>query len=313
MLPPLFFWLGLMAAAREPLDYYIDWFPSPQFAGVYVALDKGFYADAGLDVTIRPFAFGQKPAALMEAEPAVASIGTVEGYIFLQRRAAGQDLHAFTAVLRESPAGFMTLANSGINGPRDFPGRKIGIHKYADPLYKWFIARAGVTEASAPFQFVGDDVSLLISGKLDVQQGYAIEELVKVRREVGRKAVRFISFKDLGFDAYSQVVYATGTQLKAHEKAQRAFIAATRRGWIYALAHPPEAVDAVCARLTPPLDRTLLADMISSLGTFVYPPNETPLSRMSEAKWSRMEQACVEMGLVPKPEPPSDFLVESKP
>ncbi len=313
-LPPLFLLLGLTASAREPLTYYIDWFPSAQFAGIYVACDRGYYADAGLDVTIRPFAFGQPPAAVqMDAAPQVAAVGTQEGYIFLQRRAAGLDLRAYTAVLRQSPAGFMTRTADRIEGPKDFIGRKVGIHKFADPLYRWFLKKGGVTEAQAPFVFVGDDVSLLASGKLDVMQGYAVDELVQARRLIGRAKVHFISFRELGFDAYSQVIFATAAQVKAHDKAIRAFISATRRGWIYALAHPPEAVDAVNSRIPEAEDRSIQADKLAALGRFVNPQDESPLSRLSLAKWKTMESQCVEMGLLAKAEDPEAFLVECKP
>jgi len=207
----------------------------------------------------------------------------------------------------------MSRTESGVTGPKDFVGKKVGVHKFADPLYRWFLRRAGVAEKDAPFTFTGDDVTQLTTGKLDVMQGYAVEELVRARALSGRKNIKFLSFKDLGFDAYSEVVWATGPQVKAHEKAIRAFIAATRRGWIYALAHPPEAVDSVNARLATPLDRSLEAEKIVSLARFVNPDDETPLSRMSEAKWRGMEQACVEMGLLPQAEPTQRFLVEGKP
>ncbi|MBC7366687.1 MAG: ABC transporter substrate-binding protein [Undibacterium sp.] len=96
-----------------PVTYYADWFPGAQFAGVYVAIERGYYRDAGLDVTLVPFAYGQKTTALLDAQPETCGVATSEGYIFLQKRAAGADLKALGAVLQRAPAGFMSLRTTG--------------------------------------------------------------------------------------------------------------------------------------------------------------------------------------------------------
>ncbi len=295
------------APSLAPLTFYPDWFPSAQFAGIYVAADRGFYRDAGLDFALQPFALGRKITEQMDADPNRAAVGTMEGYIFLQARARGADLVAFTAVLRESPAGFMSLRDRGIASARDFVGKRIGVHKYADPLYRWFLQRAGVPESAATMVFVGDDLDLLVDGKVDAMQGYAVDEGVRLQRRVGA-AARFLSFRALGFDAYSQVVYATASETRRHERLIQAFIEATRRGWRYALAHPDAAVDRVMTRLKPGADRSLQRAMLEALRSYVAPRGEVPLGPMDVDKWMRMQLACVEMGLLPRAERPVDFL-----
>jgi NitT/TauT family transport system substrate-binding protein len=302
--------LLLMPAASRasvPLTYYQDWFPGAQFAGIYTAIDRGFYSDAGIDLTVHPFGFGQNVPALMDADPSRASIGTIEGYILLQKRAKGADLRALSAVLRESPAGYMSLPGRPIASARDLVGLRVGVHKYGDPLYRLFLKRAGVDAAAATMVFVDDDVGRLVRGEVDVMQGYAIEELVKLRRVAGPGAC-FISFRDLGFDAYSQVIFATATQLRAHPGELRAFVDATRRGWAFALAHPDPAVDSVMSRCKPGTDRALMREMFLASAPIVSPAGEQPLGPMSLPKWGGMSAACAEMGLVPRPEDPSAFV-----
>ena len=286
--------------------------PAVQFAGVYAALDQGYYRDAGLELAIEPFAFGQKPVAAMDRDPKRAAVGTMEGYIFLQRRAAGLDIRAYSAVLRQSPAGFMSLASAPARSARDFVGKRVGIHTFADPIYRWFLKQESVPEAAAPFVFVKDDVSMLATRKLDVMQGYAVDELVRLRRLVGDQA-RFVSFAELGFDAYSQVVYATAGQSRDHDGAIRAFIGATRRGWGHALAHPDSAVDSVMRRMPAGSDRSLQAEMLQALRPFLLADSPSPLGGLSPDKWARMERICVDMGLLKAVEPPSAFLAGNEP
>ena len=78
-----------------------------------------------------PFAYGQKAPALIDAAPATCGIGTMEGYIFLQKRAAGTDLKALGAVLQRAPAGFMSLRAAGIASARDFAGHIVGEFPHA--------------------------------------------------------------------------------------------------------------------------------------------------------------------------------------
>jgi ABC-type nitrate/sulfonate/bicarbonate transport system substrate-binding protein len=114
----------------------------------------------------------------------------------------------------------------------------------------------------------------------------------------------------LGFDAYSQVIYATASQTRMHARLIGAFVEATRRGWRYALAHPDAAVDAVMARLKPGSDRALQRAMFAALPEFIAPGGAIPLGPMEADKWMRMQLACVEMGLIPRAERPVDFLFE---
>lgn len=299
--------LPSLAGASQGLTYFQDWFPGAQYAGLYVAIDRGFYREAGLDLAVHPFAFGQDAPAMMDADPRLPAVGTMEGYILLQKRAKGGDLRVLNAVLRESPAGYMSMPGRSVASAREFAGKRIGVHRYGDPLYRLFLKRAGVAASAATMVFVDDDIGRLERGEVDLMQGYAIEEGVKLRRSVGPGA-GFISFRELGFDAYSQVIFATARQMRDHGPELRAFVDATRRGWAYAASHPDEAVTSVLARMPPGTEVRLEREMLVATLPFVSPSGARPLGPMDAAKWRAMSQACVEMGLIASPEDPALFL-----
>jgi NitT/TauT family transport system substrate-binding protein len=314
LLPTLIFPLlvllsaSLRAAASEPLTFYPDWFPGTQFAGVYVALDRGIYRDAGLDVSLVPFAYGQKAAQLIAAHPDVTGVATVEGYIFLQKRAAGDDLLALGAMLQQGPAGYMSLRQSGIKTLADFSGKTIGVHKFADPLYHWFLQRAGLPESSAKMVFVGNDLDQLTRGDVDVMQGFATEEFVQLKKIVGTDA-RFLSFADLGFDSYSQIVVTNSAQVKTHADALRRFLAATRQGWQRAFDHPDEAVAAVHARVGPDCDDAFQRDALTALRDYICPHGIAPMPPLDPAKLKKLEETCIAIGFLKSAEPVEKFLV----
>jgi two-component system, sensor histidine kinase and response regulator len=295
------------SADGEPVAFYPDWFPGTEFAGIYAAVDHGYYQEAGLEVTLQPFAFGQKSQVSIDAAPEVCSLGSVEGYIFLQKRAAGADLRALGVVLQESPAGIMSLQRTNLAGARDFAGKTIGMHKFADPVYHWLLRKAGLPESGSQLVTIGNDLDLLTGGKIDALQGFASEEFVQLRQRVGDEA-RFLSFRALGFDSYSEILFTTPAQLARHRDTLRRFLRATQRGWIHALAHPDDAVESVARRAGPGSDHTFLRASLEALRPFVAPEGKTPLAPMDTAKWTRLQATCVEIGFIPTTEPVEKFL-----
>lgn len=297
---------GLRAA--EPVVFHAGWFASPQLAGVYVALERGFYRAAGLDVRIEPFAFGINSPARIDATPEVAALGTIEGYIFLQKRDAGVDLQALAAMLQESPAGYMSLKATGVRSIRDFPGKRVGVHHFAEALYAWFLNQAAISPESAKMIVVQDDVTLLTRGELDVMQGYATEEFVRLRAMTQGDG-QFLSFAELGFSSYSEMLYTTGAQAKRHSATLKAFVAATRRGWIEAFAHPQETVAILAQHLGKDADREHLAAALAAIKPYVIPAGKSPLAPMTEEKWHALQKTSTGVGLIKRSESVEDFLL----
>lgn len=295
------------AAPAEPVDYYPDWFPSAQFAGLYVAIDHGYYRDAGFDVTVHPFAFGQKASQQIAATADHLALGSVEGYIFLQYRARGEDLLALAAVLQESPAGLISLPSKPITNPRALVGHRLGIHAFSRPLFNWFLRQAGTDPEHTPLIQVGNDLGVLTRGEVDAVQGFAIDELLQIRAN-GHADAAFLSFADLGFPSYSQVLYTSRQQQTTRGPALARFLAATRRGWEHALAHPDGALRALRRRQSD-IDPALQRAGLEALRPYVAPAGQPPLAPLSAEKWRRLTAISVEMGIVSRAEDPAQFLV----
>ncbi len=290
------------AAQRDRLTFYFDWFPGAQFAGIYVAADESYYQAAGLEVTFVPFAFGMNHPALIEATTDHCAVGAMEGYIFLQQRGKGIDLVALAAQLQESPAGYMSLASTPVRSAADFRGKRIGVHAYADPLYRLFLTRAGLKETDATMIFVKDDVESLLRGEVQAAQGYTIEEYQRLKERVGSEA-RFVSFKELGFDAYSEVLFTTRLQQQRSPEVLRRYVAATRQGWVEAFRAPDIATEAVRRRI--PAEKAMTSAAIRSslraLEPYVMPGGAAPLPPMNSHKWDEMQEACRDMGFITQP------------
>ena len=291
---------SLATAEKAPTHviFYPDWFPSAQFAGIYVAGDQGYYADADLEVELRPFAYGQNATRNLAAEPATCTLGTIEGYILLQHLDRGDDLVAYRPMLRESPAGVMSFARSGIASAADFAHRPVGVHAYADRLFEWFAARAGLNPSETQFLRVEDDVADLISGTVEAMQGYATEEYVEFQSRVTPEPTVFLSFAAMGFPSYSEIIYTTRAQHQRHHSTIAGFMAATRRGWQQVYADPPAAAESVLKRLGPDADAEHVAAAIAALKFYVLDETGEPLAPMTAARWHRTTCVAREMKLI---------------
>jgi len=126
-------------------------------------------------------------------------------------------LRALAAMFQDSPAGYMFLASSGIRSAADFRGKRIGIHRYADPLYRWFLDRAGIAASDAPFIFSHDDFATVVRGELDALQGYSIEEYLRFRTLAGKEG----AFSLLSHSGFRLLLRAFGHDPGADRASRR--------------------------------------------------------------------------------------------
>ena len=115
---------GASTAAKIPISLQLQWFPQAQFAGYFAALDKGYYADEGLDVTILPGAVDIVPATVVAGGAAQFGISWVPR--MLAPREAGADVQVIAQVFQRSATTQVSFKTSNISAVTDFKGKKIG-------------------------------------------------------------------------------------------------------------------------------------------------------------------------------------------
>ena len=280
-----------------PIHFQPDWFANGQFAGFYSAVDEGFYAEAGLDVEIGTFAFGSP--FIENVATNKAQFGTIEGYILMNAIAKGQPLVALGAVLQTSPGGYIFLKELGIQTGADLAGKRVGIHAYAEELLPYFIKAAGVDPSTVTAVPVKNDIEKLLSGEIDLLQGYAIDEYLQVKRQTSEE-VGFLTFEELGLPMYSMVLYTSRDFADEHTEVVEKFMTATARGWEFALEHPVEAASTLIeAQGESHQPQTELVEQIKAMRPFVKPGGRGIL-KTNKARWEIMNKRFLEVGLIDK-------------
>ncbi len=230
------------AAPLDPVRLQLKWQHQFQFAGYYAALEKGYYREAGLDVTIIPSRPGNDPVGNVLLGEAEFGVGTTD---LLLLREKGEPVVALAVIFQHSPLALLVRRQAGIQTLHDLAGRKLMIEPGSAELFA-YLNREGLSTDKftlLPHDFnVGD----LQAGKVDGMSVYVTDEpfeLVKSRVEH-----QLYSPRAAGIDFYGDNLFTTEAQLKAHPLRVEAFRAASLKGWDYAMRHPEEIIELILAR-----------------------------------------------------------------
>ena len=244
----------------EKVTFVLDWTPNTNHTGLYVAQEKGYFEEAGLEVEIvQPPEDG--------AEVLVASGKAQFGISFQDTMASaliGEDalpITAVAAVLQHNTSGIISRAGEGMDSPKGMEG-----HSYATWNTPIEIAtmKKVVTDDGGDFSkvelipsTVTDEVSALKTNSVDsiwIFYGWA-----GVKMELEGLATDYFAFADIDpvFDYYTPVVIAGNQFLEEKPETAKAFLKALRKGYEFAIENPEEAADILCKE-APELDKELV-------------------------------------------------------
>ncbi|WP_345988805.1 ABC transporter substrate-binding protein [Sulfurimonas sp. HSL1-2] len=215
----------------------LQWLPQFQFAGYYVAKEKGFYAEADLDVEIRPM------TAEMDVEREVlsgrAQYGTGRTSL-LVKYDRGEPLVAMAAIFQSSPMVLLAREDSGIRSIEDLRGKRVMMTSDVQTAasVQAMLRNAGMREKDLnliPHTF---DPLSLERNETDAMAAYSANEpFVLAHRGLKTFA---IDPKVAGFDFYNDILFTSQAELQQHPERVKRFYEASLKGWRYAFEHIDE-------------------------------------------------------------------------
>ncbi len=245
---------GSNSAATQaliPIIVQLDWVPEPEHGGLFQAQARGWFREAGLDVTLVPGG----PNALVNQRVATgqAQIGQGESVTTLLDTRKGLPLLQVAAVFQNDPSVFLLHADSPIRDFKELAGRKI----MARPgwIFLDFLRQKYAMDFTViPFNF---SVSNFIADKEFIQQGYYIAEPFFITQG-GAPAPRYLYAWDAGYDSYA-VLVANSEWAKGNPAALRAFVDAYVRGWRDYIEGDPSPAHEAMKQANPKNDDAFLA------------------------------------------------------
>ena len=240
-----------VAQADDDVTLQLKWVTQAQFAGYYVALDKGFYKDEGLNVTIKPGGPDVAPAQVIAGGGADVVLDWMPSA--LAYREKGLDLVNIAQPFKSSGMWLTCRKDAGISSPADFADKTLGVWFYGNefPFLSWMSKLGLKTDGSAGGVTVlkqGFNVDPILQGQAACVSTMSYNEYWQVI-DAGLSADDLVVFKyeDEGVSTLEDGMYVLGENLKdaAFKDKMVRFVRASMKGWKYAEDNVNEAADIV--------------------------------------------------------------------
>ncbi|MQA73867.1 MAG: ABC transporter substrate-binding protein [Solirubrobacterales bacterium] len=297
--------------SAEPFTVALDFYVNPDHAGIFTALERGYFADAGLDVATQVPSDPSAPIRQVAAGRVDLAV-SYEPEVILARD-QGLPVTAVAALVPRPLTSLISLPAAGISGPADLAGKTIataGIPYQADFLAQ-ILARVGLSLEDVRQVDVGLGLlPALLSGRADAMLGGFLNIEGVDLAERGRDP-RVVPVDRLGIPTYDELVLVAGTErVESDPEPIRDFIAALERGTRAAVDDPAAASEAVLDA-GDGLDPRLTRAEVERTLPLLLPGDGGSYGHMDPAEWERFAAFFADRGLIDGT-PPADELLTNE-
>lgn len=234
--------MAVSARAQEKMTLMPAWLPQSQFAGYYVALEKGFYADENIDLTIEHM-------GVNSSKPGIERIGSGEVDIIISHpiqalMARDYGLKVKNVLQVTQNTGIMIVSHKKLDGPQSLNGQSIGRWKSGfSEICEICCLNNNLDVKWVPFL---NGINLFMSGAIDATVVMKYNEYYSLVEAMGSiDPENVLWFADCGYDIPEDGLYVTEEYLAGHRDLVERFCRASMKGWNYCVEHKEECVDIV--------------------------------------------------------------------
>jgi NitT/TauT family transport system substrate-binding protein len=288
---------------KAPLDkvtLQLKWFHQAQFAGFYVAKEKGYYQDENLDVTFLEGGKGVDGINTLVSGRADFAVVSPEDVII--KKSQGAPIEALAAIYQRSAVVFMTRADSGIIRPFDFDGKVVAVGGKAGAIrdfqlqFNALMKKLKIDGTSIKITPYDPDYTDFKKGTVDVTPAYITGGFIKMKKE--GYPLNVIWPGDYGIHCYSDTLATRKTLIDKNPELIVRFLRATLKGWRKTVGDTETAVSATMkyARVK---NKALQTAMMEAQLPLVH-TGEHPIGWMQKNYWQEMIKLLHEQGVIPK-------------
>jgi len=279
-------------AKSEKVLLQLKWRHQFQFAGYYAALEKGYYREAGLDVSLIEGAPKTDTVEEVVAGRAQYGVGMPE---LLLARVQGKPVVVLAAIFQHSPQVLLTLADSGINSPHDLAGRKVMLNMQNSGEIKAMLLHEGISLGDINMVDHTWMLDGLIKRQIDAIKAYiSVEPFILDSKGISYTIIEPITY---GIDFYGDCLFTSEEEIKQHPNRVQAFRKASLKGWEYAMMHPEEIIDLIITKYDSPLSREFLRHEASAMRDLIL-PNFIEIVHMNHGRWEHIAETFAEVDMI---------------
>ncbi|MGA1931639.1 ABC transporter substrate-binding protein [Arcobacter sp. YIC-464] len=293
-----FIYTFLYANEKTNVSIQFMWHDQFQFAGFYIAKEKGFYKDVGLNVEFHKYTADTNITNRVLQNKSDFATGSIS---LLVDKSKGKDIALLGSIFQSSPLILLSLKDSNINKIEDFKNKKIMITKDLQRFatFQAVLASKGVLLKDFQTLEHSFDVLDLVNKKTDSMIAYTTNEPF-VLKELGYESKIFHP-KDYGFDFYEQLIFTSKEFTQQNPSTVRNFYEASIKGWEYAFENINETAKLIFDKYNP--QNKSLKSLIfeaKEMKKLVY-TKDGKIGPISKDKIALIENTYRIMGLLDKP------------
>ena len=237
---------------RRTIKIGLYWVLNDELSPWYVGIDKGFFADEGLDLEFLEGGPNRDTLSSLLANRVDLYIGAPENILFVINSRTGADLKMICATLKETPVGWIGIDHSIPSnqhstreiGRADLLGRKIGVQPGGEYQITIINTELGFAPGDLQVMTAGATPDALVAGAIDYYEGFQ-ENQPRVLEHNGIMNWTFFPLSKIGYHDYFDVTAVTADYYKQNPDVLAAYVYALNRAIEYEIAHPEEAADIV--------------------------------------------------------------------
>ncbi|HRW08993.1 MAG TPA: ABC transporter substrate-binding protein [Caldilineaceae bacterium] len=299
---------GEGSADVTPVRLQLQWVTQSQFAGYYAALEQGYYADEGLDVTILEGAVEIVPQQVVAAGEAEFGIAWVPK--MLASREQGADLVNIAQIFQRSGTLQVGWADSGIAAVEDWAGRRVGTWGFGNEWEVFAALRQAGIEPDDPNQVTivqqPFDMSLLLNREIDLAQAETYNEYAQLLEATNPETgdlyqpedFLVFDYNDVGTAMLQDHIFARESWLaeEGNEEIAVRFLRASFKGWIFCRDNFDECVNTVLDN-GPTLGEGHMRWQLNEINALIW-PSPQGIGLMDEASYQQTVDISTEFNVI---------------
>ena len=290
--------LSCASTDKTQVQFILDWKAQMEHAGFFVAKQKGFYKQEGLEVEI--LEGSGAPTAARVVGNGTYKLGVASGSATVMARARDIPIVSLAVINQQTPVVVYSLVEKNITTPADLIGKSIGVNiggtKHRE--FQAFLRHQNISEEDIQLMGMSEaSPAPLLAGQVDAMLGYTEDQPVTV--ELQGHAVNRLALSDYGIDVYSTNIIANESFLKENPDLVKRFLRASLRGWQHAVDHPEDAVAAYMAA-RPESDEAFNRANFKYLIPLLHSADtqQQGLGAQTEAKWQQTQDILHSLDMI---------------
>ena len=229
----------------QPVSLQLQWIPQAQFAGYYVALDKGWYRDEGIDLTIKPGGPGFNPVELVaDGKSDFGTALLADLAVAVQKK---RPVISIGQIQQRNGLYLVSKKSSNIKQPKDFIGKRVGIWRGNwEAQFNALIAKDGVSRND--INVISQEFSMepFLKGELDVTSVMIYNEFYfLINAGMNFENLNLIDYASYGLAFPGDTLFTNRQTVSSQRDLCIRMLRASIKGWQHAIDYPEEAVNIV--------------------------------------------------------------------